>query len=380
MTDPKNPPTILRRIVRRTGIVVVSAGVLAGAVFAVGLGAGIIAERAQATEPAIVAEATPVSVRRLEIINGFSVMRSYVGQIEPSQTADLSFEFGGRLAEILVDEGAEVTKGQVVARLDTDLLRADKTGLQATRDALGAQLKFANQSLDRSLELQKRGFAPEERLDQARATRDELVARIAETDSALETVQIRLGKSNLTAPFDGLIGLRAMDTGATVTGGQAVVRLLQTKAPIFRVGLPLSIQPQELADLTVQIGGTQYPAALDQVRPDIDPTTRTRTALITVDVDAQTAYGQTARLIVDRTIETPGAWVPLRALREDTGGLWSILLVGDDMIVRPAAVELIHADADKAYVRGSFQTGAQLIDTGPQRVTPGQYVQIIGGS
>ena len=67
------------------------------------------------------------------------------------------------------------------------------------------------------------------------------------------------------------------------------------------------------------------------------------------------------------------------SLREGMQGLWTVLMVDPSDTVRSAAVELLHVEAQRAFVRGSFPEGALLIAQGPHRVTPGQKIRQIGG-
>ena len=115
------------------------------------------------------------------------------------------------------------------------------------------------------------------------------------------------------------------------------------------------------------------------VRPDIDPVTRTRTAILTIADAGQMGLGRTAIVVLKDSIETQGAWVPLDAVKEGRGSVWNVLVVDDADIVRTAAVEILHAESDRLFVRGTFQDGDQMIRTGPQRVTPGQTVRVTDG-
>jgi hypothetical protein len=110
------------------------------------------------------------------------------------------------------------------------------------------------------------------------------------------------------------------------------------------------------------------------LRPDIDPVTRTRTALFDVDAGADLAFGQTARLILRETHQTPGVWVAATALREGLRGQWTLLAVDADNTVRALSVQVVHIAGDQVYVRGAFPDGLRLIASGPQRVTVGQMV------
>ncbi|MEL6690605.1 MAG: efflux RND transporter periplasmic adaptor subunit, partial [Pseudomonadota bacterium] len=303
--------------------------------------------------------------------------RQFVGQIEAATQATLAFELGGTLVQLAVTEGEEVQEGQVIARLDTDLLLAEDDRLTASRAALSAQLEFAESRLKRAERLREEGFASDEAVEQAVATRDELQNGIREIDAALRSVTINLKKSVLRAPFDGRVGAQMADQGEIVSAGTPLVGLIAETGPEVRIGLPLSLDIDALGLVEIVVDGTPYAARLVQMRPDIDPVTRTRTAIFALDTDRSLAFGQTATLRVDTTIAAPGAWVPLDALQEGAGGLWTILVAGDDAVVRSAVVEVLHAAETQAFVRGTFPQGTRMIATGAHRVVPGQQVRIL---
>jgi RND family efflux transporter MFP subunit len=276
-----------------------------------------------------------------------------------------------------VEEGDRVEEGQVIARLDTELLDADVMRLEASRAAAKAQLAFADARLSRAEELQKQGFASAERFDEALAMRDELVNRIAETDAALHAVQINKAKSSLHAPFSGRIGAQSVEANETITAGQPIMSIIETTAPEFRVGLPLDVAVETLKSAHISIAGREIPATLRQLRPDIDPVTRTRTAIFSLDTQTEMLFGQTAALLMETTVEERGAWVPVDALQSGDGSVWRLLVVQDDR-VRHAAVEILHIEGTKAFVRGSFDETSRIVAAGAHRVVPGQTVTVIG--
>ncbi|GFE63936.1 efflux RND transporter periplasmic adaptor subunit [Litoreibacter roseus] len=378
--DPiAKPRSILRRMARKTVSLTLTLGAIGAAGVVVMVASNMIAQRAQAIEPPTAAPSIMVPVSPIQMEDSYAVDRHFVGQIEPRLTAVLSFELSGRLTELLVEEGDTVEQGDVLARLDTDLLESDLKRLTASRAALAAQLVFAERSVERSSSLTDRGFTSEERLDQARANRDELIARIAETEAARDAVAIQIAKSELFAPFSGQIGQRSVDGGETLTVGQAVVTLMETGRPQLRAGLPLSVDTDQLTDAMIRLDGAEVNASLVHVRPDIDPVTRTRTAIFDVDTGARAAFGQTATLTVQSEIPQSGLWVQLDALQEGTGGVWTVLVVDAEGIVRNAAVEVLHIADGRAFVQGTFAEDHRLVAEGAHRVTPGQSVRIREG-
>ncbi len=385
MTDaPKK--SILSRIVRRVLIVTGTAAtaVVAGALV-VG-GSNLIAARAVSIAVEEAAPLVPVSVQALEIVSAYEVPRRFVGQVEAQQQTEVAFEQGGTVAEILVDEGMNVAAGEVLARLDTRSLESQKSALQAAREALVARAELARLTTERQAALEDRGFAATQRLDEARLGLAELEARIAETDASIRGIEISLDKAVLRAPFAARIGSRFADTGATVGGGQAVLSLLEEGRPQMRVGLApeLAARLNEGAGMEVSIAGRTYAATLDHLRPDLDPATRTRIALLSIETAGAALYGQTGTVRLTEEIATEGAWVPVPSLQEGVRGLWTVLTAvpdsdGPEATVAEEAVEILYADEARALVRGTFPDGALLIEAGPHRVTIGQRVSLTEG-
>jgi multidrug efflux pump subunit AcrA (membrane-fusion protein) len=116
------------------------------------------------------------------------------------------------------------------------------------------------------------------------------------------------------------------------------------------------------------------------LRPDIDPVTRTRTAIFEIETENALLFGQTARLMVEEKVETAGLWLPMTSLKEGVRGQWTVLTVDQNRTVRSSSVEVLHAESERVFVRGAFPDGAMLIDEGPQRVTVGQQVAIENAS
>ncbi len=364
----------LTSFARVSGRFFLTLGVIGGAGFAVQYGASELAQRAEAAPSPEAAPAIPIRAMPLRMESGYDVTRAFIGQVEAQKTVSLSFELSGRLAEVSVEEGESVTEGQVLAVQDTSLLMAERAQLLASKAAAEAQLIFAEQTLERNEELKERGFATQAGLDGALATRDELVGRIAEIEAGLANVDIRVEKSTIRAPFDGRVTVRSVDGGEALSPGQPVIGLVELRAPQVRVGVPLDLDEGRLEEASVEIGGVVHPATLIGLRPDIDPVTRTRTAIFAVESDEALAFGQTARLLLTERIDAEGRGLPVTSLSEGVRGQWTVLAVGPDDTVRWGVDEILHAESDRVFVRSAFPDGTRLIGEGPQRVTVGQTV------
>ncbi|WP_159456815.1 efflux RND transporter periplasmic adaptor subunit [Roseivivax jejudonensis] len=358
-----------------TLVVVLGAGAVA-----TGLSSAIAA-RTQATDGPDPVPAALVATAFAEEQRGFTVSRRFAGQIEPMRTAALAFEAGGTLSRVLVDEGDVVSEGELVARLDTRRLEAERARLRALRKADVARAELARRTSARQEDLAQSGFASDQRLDEVRLTLAELEAAIAQTDAALADITLRIEKAELRAPFAARVGTRAVDDGMAVGAGVPVLTLLEDSRPTFRVGLAPrlahTLSPGDAHDVIVD--GQAYPATVTAVRPDLDPATGTRTVILRL-MDGAPPFRQSGTLRLDERIETPGFAVPLTALREGVRGAWTVTVAQPDgsggHVAAMAAVEMIHADDRIAYVRGTIRTGARVVVDGTHRLVPRQRIRL----
>ncbi len=331
------------------------------------------------TAPGVAAPRTSVGVMSVELAQGYTVTRRFTGQIEAAARTDLGFELGGRITDVLVEEGDVVVAGALLARLDTSALIPERAALEAELAALAADAELARLTLARNDTLTERGFRSVAAQDDARLALVRAEAGMAAVRARIAGVDVRLAKSVLIAPYAARIGARMADPGQTAAAGQTVLVLFDTAPARARVGVP----PELAAGLvvgdtvTVALDGALMEATLRQIRPDLDANTRSRSVVVTLPEGAAPVLGDTVALMLTQTIDDPGFWAPLSALREGVRGSWSVMAVeatteGDRTL--PAAVEVIHSDGARVFLRGALPLGARIVAEAPDRVAPGQLV------
>ena len=138
------------------------------------------------------------------------------GQIEAVQSIELRPDVEGRLTEIVVQEGAPVGRGDALFKVDDAELKAQVARAEADRD-------LANQALTRTRELIGKNASSAADLEQAEAT--------AKGKSAeLDLLKLRLERTVVRAPFDGVAGRRFVSLGDYVTTSTHLISL-QTVDP-----------------------------------------------------------------------------------------------------------------------------------------------------
>ena len=376
----ENSKSELMIVIRKIASLVLTLFFLLAAALMVWSGSDVIASRAQAVDAPDATQPLLVSVATLTLEEEYAVQRRFTGQLEAPQVANLSFEQGGTLSEVLVDEGDAVEAGQILARLDNRTLAAEVDRLLASRRALTAQLELANLTNDRQVKLSADGFASAQASDQARINVAELKARIAETDAGIVAARVRLEKSEIKAPFNGALNSRLVDPGNAIAGGQVVVSVVQQSRPVFRVGLDPEVATEVSAGdpLKVFINGESVNATVISVLPQIDAATRTQTIRASLNEATSSVLGLTGEAVFTQKINANGAWIPVTALEDGIRGLWTIKTVTDDepATVQIEAVEIIYSNSDSAFVTGTFTDNIQYIDDGVHRVVAGQTVRV----
>lgn len=386
MTDVSPKQSLMQRLLRRTitltitGFVfVVAGGLIVG-------GSGLLAERADAVVAPDPAPMPTVRAMRLTPQTSHVVSRAFQGQVEPAQTVQLAFQQSGEIENLNVDEGDTVNAGDLIAQLETRILDAERTRLQASRRAIEAQVELAELTTGRQSALRERGFASQQQLDSARLGLADLEARIAEIDASMTRIEVQLSQTQLIAPFDGVVATRLADEGTVASVGQPVLELLQDSAPIFRVGVDpqLAGDVATLQDAVISINGVDYPASFVGFRPDLDRQTRTRTALFQIET-SDPVYLDAGTLTLTPVINQPGYTVPLAALQDGVRGLWTVLSLtpeqgGDTHIVGLEAVEVLHIEGDIAYVDGTLRGEPLIVSAGVHRLVSGERVMIVQGA
>jgi RND family efflux transporter MFP subunit len=363
---------------RRIAGLALRAGVVLAILGGVALAVAALNERAGAGIAAAPAAPLPVLAVPITREAGYAELRRHAGRLEPARQTALGFERGGRVVAVLVAEGDAVAEGQPVARLDTALLEAQRDEARAARARLATAAELARLTRDRQEGLSA-AAASGQRRDEARLALAAAEAALAEADARLAAIAIELEKSELRAPFAGRIAARLADEGAMLAPGAPVVEVLETGRPRARIGLP----PEVAAGLVpggthrLEIDGVARPARLIALRPDLDPASRTVTALFELDAGEAAPFGAIAVFVAETFHAAEGWWLPLSALVDGGRGTWVVHVLHEDGAgtrIAREAVEVLSVQGDRAYVRGALPEGARVVPDGTHRVRPGQAV------
>ncbi len=323
---------------------------------------------------------------------GYTSERLYAGRTVAGRAAELGFKRGGEVEAVAADIGAVVQAGDTLATLDARAIEArrqqaaaDIALASANVEALRAEAQLAANTAKRIENLREKGHASQQTYDEAqlnlRAKAAQLKvaeANLTRSRAALRSVEVELSETRVRAPFAGVIQARHVDEGAQVGPGQIVLRLVERDRAEAHIGIPADVGMRLTpgANFTVVWNGSDFPASLNAVLPEIDPATRTLTAVFDLH-DTGIPLGSVVELTLSEQISEPGFWLPLTALTASDRGLWGVYVIAPDDTLERRLVEIIHTEADRVYVRGTLSAADRVVATGVQRIVPGQRVKPI---
>lgn len=228
----KGRPKMRRMLYRIIGV---------GAVGALGVGGyawlGIAArDVARSAPPPVAAQPLPVTSGEVAV-EDFPIYRLGVGTVEAFNTVTVKGRVDGEIQRIAFREGQDVSKGDLLAKIDPRLFQAALDQAKAKKMQDEAQLISAQKDLDRSRTLVNKNFETQQVVDQQQAKVDQLIASIDADEAAIESAQTNLSYTTIVAPISGRTGVRLIDQGnivhATDATGLVVIAQIKPISVIF---------------------------------------------------------------------------------------------------------------------------------------------------
>lgn len=213
------------------------------------------------------------------------------GHVSAWQEAVIGAEISNfRIADVLVNVGDSVKKGQLLARIASDTVDSELAEIRAGVAEAEANLTEARANVERSRQLREKGFYSAQQNTQTQTTAETALARLNAAKARLQSAELRRSKANVLAPDDGIISARAATVGTLTQPGQELFRLIRGSRLEWRAevnaGELAQLKSGQTAALTGP-DGTQVKGILRTVAPTINP--QTGNALVYVDLPRDAA-------------------------------------------------------------------------------------------
>jgi RND family efflux transporter MFP subunit len=360
---------------------------------------GQVQNRAASEKRGKASRPVPVEVARIQR-GPIELRRTFSGELEALAEFVVAPKVSGRVEHVFVNIADTVKRGQVVAELDNDEYVQAVAQAQADLEVARAKLSEAKSALEnasrefkRTESLLKRGVASDSEFDAARqeqlAKQAQLkvaAAEVTKAESSLETANIRLGYTKVTAGWTGggeqrVVAERYVDEGQTVAANAPLLLIVELHPIVGVVFITerdyARLKPGQLVSLaTDAYPGEQFTGRIDRIAPVFRKSTRQARIEMTIDnPQHRLKPGMFIRATVVLARESEATIIPKQALtkRDDRDGVFIIGENGQSVVWREVKVGI--REGGRVQVEGQGLNG-RVVTLGQQLVNDGSPITI----
>ena len=332
---------------------------------------------------AVTVTVVPVKVQDMPIF------RTGIGTVTPTFSVTVHSRVDGQLDSVGFNEGDDVKKGQVIARIDPRTYQAQLLQAQATQAKDEATLANARIDLQRYETLIKQDAATQQQVDTQKALVNQLAATVKADEAAVKFAQVQLDYTTITAPISGRVGTRLVDPGNIVhaadTTGLVVINQIDPISVLF------TLPDDAVQDTNRAVAKSHQPLFVKAFSRDSSEMLGAGTLTVVnnqIDTSSGTVQMKASFLNHEHNL-WPGQYVNVRlilgtyekaltipavAVQRSQTGVYVFVLSPDGQTVRNQTISLVQIEDGVAIVAG----GQGLAST-DKVVTDGTY-QLQSGS
>lgn len=296
------------------------------------------------------------------------------GNVTTRQNVIIYPEYQGTLVSVLVKEGDQVRKGQLLGRIDDG-------GLGSQLGQLQVQEELARTTYERQKRLWDQQIGSEIQYLQAKTNYEA-------SKNAVEQLQSQLAKTQITAPFSGTIDDVITDQGTVVSPGQALFRIVNLDEMFIEAEVPerylKTVTPGKDVAINLPILGQTIASQVRQTGNYIKPSNRS----FSIEVDVPNDTGNikpnlTARLRINDYTNPEALLIPLSVISENSLGEQYVYVIqkdsansGGDIATRKIITTGL-TQGDFTEVTSGIEAGEAIIIEGARTVKDGQTVRVL---
>jgi membrane fusion protein, multidrug efflux system len=287
------------------------------------------------------------------------------GSILANEEVELRSEISGKIVKILFREGAFVSKGDL-------LVKINDSDLQAELRKAASKVKLVEDRETRQRQLAENKMISQEDYE---STLNDLAASKAEYD----LIQAQIDKTEIRAPFSGTVGLREVSEGSFVTTSNIIARLqnLSNLKIDFAIPQKYAAQVKIGDEVNFKLSGSdfQYKAKIYAIEPKIDPSTRTLKLRAICTATYKGLFpGAFANVELNLKETEEAILITTVAIVPELKG--QLVYLYRDGVATPQKVELGLREEKRVQITSGLAEGDTVITSGILQIRPGANVKI----
>lgn len=301
------------------------------------------------------------------------------GNLAAWQEASIGTEANGlRLAEVRVNVGDQVQRGQVLATFAPDMILADLAQMRANLAQEEATLSEAAANAQRARELESTGALSAQQINQYLTTERTAQARVEAQRAIARTQQLRLAQTQVLAPDTGVISARSATVGAVLPAGQELFRMIRQGRLEWRAEVAsadLAYLKPGMGAVVTPANGTRIKGTVRMVAPTVDAASRMGIVYVDLPAPGAAKAGMFARGEFE-TGSSAALTLPQSAvlLRD---GFSYVLRVGADSKVAQTKVAVGRRAGERIEITGGLDTKARVVAAGGGFLSDGDTVRVV---
>lgn len=312
-----------------------------------------------------------------------------IGTVQSLHNVTLRPQVSGIVTEVLFQEGQQVKRGQLLARIDDRTILANLRQAEAEKARNEAQLKAANLDKSRYDNLLAEEAISRQTVEQQVALVEQLQAAIRANEATIAAQQVQLTFTKVTSPVNGRVGLRRVDPGNLVQVGDATGLVTVTQVDPISVIFTL---PQELlgrvqglthGDSFGQVGAFDRDGGLllaegklTTIDNQVDASTGTiRMRAEFLNSEGRLWPGQFVTIRLQTGVSSSALVVPTRAVRQGLEGPFVFRIRDQKAEVVP--VQVGYSNDQITVLTAGVAQGDSIVSDGHSRLTPNAMVTLV---
>ncbi len=316
-------------------------------------------------------ELAAIPVETIKPVRGdIDARYSGTAPIEAFADATVIAKVGGEVREILVEEGDDVIRGQVLARLDGDRLRLEKEQAEAN-------LRKAQRDFQRNVDLKDKGLISEGDFEKLQFEMESLKA-------SFDLAALELDYTEIKAPIGGVVSERFVKIGNTIDVNERTFQITSLEPLISYLHIPereyRRIDPGQTVTIEIDaLQGVSFAASVARVSPIVDPATGT--FKITIEVSDETRRlkpGMFGRISIVYDSREMALQIPRSAVIEEGGEATVFIVAGD--VAEKRVIQTGYTDAGNVEVTAGLEDDDEVVVVGQMNLKTGSRVSVINAA
>ncbi|MFI2741855.1 efflux RND transporter periplasmic adaptor subunit [Zhouia sp. PK063] len=292
------------------------------------------------------------------------------GSVDTKQNLVINAEYSGTLTKLFVNEGQKVNKGQLLAKIDDG-------GLSSQLAQLKAQAALAKTTFERQKRLWDQKIGSEIQYLQAKT-------QYESAENAVNQMQSQIDKSNVKAPFSGVIDDVIAEQGSNVAPGTPLIRIVNLSDMYIDAEIPEKYlsQVKEGSKVLVYfpVLGDSITTKIRQASNYINPANRS----FKIEVPVPNKNGAikpnlTARMEINDYTNDKAILIPQSVISENAEGEQYVYVVvnkDNKKVAKRTIIKTGQTQGDEVEILSGINEGDQVIEEGARSVLEGQEVEI----